>query len=799
MNALSDSDLTQVVEDAGNPELSPNQKQGSRESLHLGRLNIGPRLGLCFLVIVALMLAGYGLLLWQFHLLHIQGNRLNAVGQELIAVSRFQTDFFRLNARLDELGKSEDIDGLRKEAGPLRTLLVSDTDQARNVIARLPADLHPDPTVVPTLEVIQSTLPSQLEKITALAEVPDWEAVRERLANEKKPLEADVAALVRTVEQQVSKELAAALMESVRAQHRILIIVPATAIFTLLVAAFLGLAVTRSITRPLGRLVAGSRALAKGDFSHRIQAEGDDELAKVGEVFNDAASRLRSLYNTLQRKEAYLSEAQRLAHCASWAWNVRTGELFWSEEMFRILAYDPAVTSPDWVHFLDRVHPEDLPLVEQRAAIENSERDWVDPGSHYRIVLPDGKVKYLFSIAYRVLDESHQVLEVVGTTMDVTESTQAQEKLRRSEAFLTEGQTLARIGNFSWLVETDEIKWSEQLYRIFEFEPGVPISFELIRSRVHPEDLTMMHEMIERGRGGASHYEYEHRLLMPDDSVKYLHLVAHANRDQAGRLEYLGAVQDVTQRRFSEQAVNKARSELAKESRINALGVLTASIAHEVNQPLSGIITNASTCLRMLSADPPNVEGARETARRTIRDGNRASDVITRLRTLYGKKDLQPELMDLNEAAREVSSLSLSDLQRNRVIVRHEFADDIPPVTADRIQLQQVILNLLRNASDAMSTIDDRPRELLIRTERDDRVSVRLSVKDTGIGFAPQTAERLFESFYTTKNDGMGIGLSISRSIIEAHRGRLWATPNDGPGATFSFVIPCTRDGEPST
>ena len=253
--------------------------------------------------------------------------------------------------------------------------------------------------------------------------------------------------------------------------------------------------------------------------------------------------------------------------------------------------------------------------------------------------------------------------------------------------------------------------------------------------------------------------------------------------------------EDITQPKLSEAALAKARSELANVARITSLGVLTAAIAHEVNQPLSGIITNASTCLRMLSADPPNTDGALETVRRTIRDGNRASDVITRLRTLYSKKELSPEWMDLNEAAREVVTLSLSELQRSGVLLRHELADDLPPLVADRIQVQQVILNLLRNAVDAMITVDDRPRELLIRTDRDLENQVRLSVKDTGVGLTTQTAEKIFEAFYTTKSDGMGIGLSISRSIIEAHQGRLWATPNDGAGSTFSFAIPCTPEG----
>jgi signal transduction histidine kinase len=378
---------------------------------------------------------------------------------------------------------------------------------------------------------------------------------------------------------------------------------------------------------------------------------------------------------------------------------------------------------------------------------------------------------------------------------EIVERKLVEERLRRSEAFLAEGQHLSRIGSFSWRVATDKITWSEQLYRIFEFEQGTPMTLDRIGTRVHPEDIPLLYDMIERARRAVSDFKYEHRLLMPDHSVKYLHLIAHGTHDKDGRLEYIGAVQDVTQRRSSEEALSKARSELARVARITSLGVLTASIAHEVNQPLSGIITNASTCLRMLAADPPNIEGARETARRTIRDGNRASDVIMRLRALFSKKDPTPESVDLNEATREVIALSLSRLQRNRVVLRPELADDLPLVTGDRVQLQQVILNLIRNASDAMSAVEDRPRQLLIRTERDEGDRVRLTVQDTGVGFESQSMDRLFEAFYTTKNDGMGIGLSVSRSIIESHHGRLWATPNDGPGAAFSFSIPHAQEG----
>jgi len=249
------------------------------------------------------------------------------------------------------------------------------------------------------------------------------------------------------------------------------------------------------------------------------------------------------------------------------------------------------------------------------------------------------------------------------------------------------------------------------------------------------------------------------------------------------------------QRTRSEEALDKLRSELTHVARVSSLGALTASIAHEVNQPLSGIITNAGTCLRMLASDPANIAGAIETARRTIRDGHRAADIIARLRSLFVKQDAAAEAVDVNDAAREVIALLSSELQRSRVTLRPELADDLPRVTGDRVQLQQVILNLLRNAADAMRSVEDRPRRLVIRTQRDEDGCVRLTVTDAGAGIEPQALDRLFDAFYTTKSDGMGIGLSISRSIIERHRGRLWAAPNDdGPGATFSFSIPSASE-----
>jgi PAS domain S-box-containing protein len=384
----------------------------------------------------------------------------------------------------------------------------------------------------------------------------------------------------------------------------------------------------------------------------------------------------------------------------------------------------------------------------------------------------------------------HAVIDQITHIASIAvERAQSDAALKRSEAFLAETRRLSSTGGLSKRMATGEITWSDEIYRMFEFEPGVPVTLELILTRVHPDDVSTFQAMLEAQQLGND-YIHEYRLLMPDSAIKYLYVVASAGRDQDGELEYIAAVQDVTPRRQSEEALTKARSDLARVARVSSLGALTASIAHEVNQPLSGIVTNAGTCMMMLDEDPPDILGARETAMRTIRDGNRAADVIARLRALFTNREAALETMDLNQVAREVIALAMSELQRNRVVVRTELTEDLPPVSGDRVQLQQVILNLLLNASDAMSAVGDRARQVVVRTERGTGDAVRLSVQDAGAGFDPEIADRLFDAFYTTKSGGMGIGLSVSRSIIASHGGRLWATRNAGSGATFAFSIP---------
>jgi PAS domain S-box-containing protein len=491
----------------------------------------------------------------------------------------------------------------------------------------------------------------------------------------------------------------------------------------------------------------------------------------------------------LQAKQDLLDLAQKAARAMAFDWYIQEPVNTWSPEQEALYGLAPGTFDGRFESWKSLVHPRDWPLVIE--ALQHAHKTG-DISIEFRVIWPDGSTHWLAANGQMFFDEESVPYRMVGFTTDVTSRKRAEEELRRSEAFLAEGQHLSRIGNFSWRAASDEIMWSEQLYRIFEFEPDLTVTLELIGSRVHPDDASMLFDMVERARNGVTDFEYEHRLLMPDNSIKHLHLIAHRAPDRDGQVEYIGAVQDVTERRVAEEALSKARSELAHVARASTLGVLTASIAHEVNQPLSGIITNASTCLRMLGSDPPNVDGALETARRTIRDGKRASDVITRLRALFGKKDITTESIDLNEATQEVLALSRSELQRGQVIVQTQLANDLWPVIGDRVQLQQVILNFVLNASDAMSTVDDRSRQMIVKTENSEDASVRFSVRDTGVGLHPDILSQLFDAFFTTKSTGMGIGLSISRSIIEGHQGQIGAMPNDGPGATFYFSVPCS-------
>jgi len=397
---------------------------------NINRLYIGPRLTLCFLLIIVLMLLGDGLLLWQFRVARVQVDRLIGVSQELIAVGRLQSTLDGFYDDLDALAHAQDISRLNSEAGPLHDRLLEGAQQARTALLHLPAATRPDPVFLPTIEAIESALPSQMEAITTLAASGDWAAVRLRLANEKKPLQTQTSALNKNIAQEVNDDLADAVAGMEQMQKRTLLILPLSALVTLLMAGFFGLLITRSITDPLARLMEGSRAVAAGGFQHQVQVSGEDELARLGQVFNEMARRLERRNEDLRRSEGYLTESQRMTKTGSWAWTVASRETFWSPEMYRILGYEREEVTASVTRFLERVHPDDRKLMEQRVDFDSSTP--TDSHADYRIVLADGTLRHLHSVAHPVLNWAGEVVEVVGTTMDVTERYTAEQALRKA-------------------------------------------------------------------------------------------------------------------------------------------------------------------------------------------------------------------------------------------------------------------------------------------------------------------------------------------------------------------------------
>jgi PAS domain S-box-containing protein len=389
-------------------------------------------------------------------------------------------------------------------------------------------------------------------------------------------------------------------------------------------------------------------------------------------------------------------------------------------------------------------------------------------------------------------DERGRFVGTLETNNDTTERKRAEGALRRSEAQLAEAQRLSLTGSFTWNHFSNERHWSDETYRLLEYSPGLNPTSELFLQRVHPEDREFVQQTLNDALRNGTSFDIEHRLLMPDGSIKYLHTVSHATKNEAGYAEVVGATTDITATKRAIEELQQTQTELARLTRLTTMGQLAASIAHEINQPLTGIVTNGNTCLHWLADETLNLAKARMAAQRIVRDGARASDVIGRIRGLMTKSAPQIVDIDLNDVINEVLAFTQTELRMRKVSARTELATMLPLVLGDRVQLQQVILNLVINGIEAMSAVTDRPRILLIGSHLDTEGRALIFLRDHGSGLDPETIDKLFEPFFTTKSEGIGMGLAICRSIIEAHGGRLWAAGANPHGAVFQFTLPIT-------
>ena len=635
------------------------------KALKAGQLNIGPRLMLGFAVIIFSMLAADAVVLWQFHLVRAQAERLNGIDQKLVAVLRLHASLTTFHDRLEDLADSQDIDRLVTEGERFRAAVLEDSRRAMNAFSLAPFDLQRDPTILPILHAVQSALPAQLEAITTLANAGDWRAVHQRLANQVTALQSVTLALVERVDHEVGEEQSETVHKIKRVQRLVFLVVPLTAVFTLLIAGTFGLVITRSITQPLARLVEGSKALARGDFQHEVPVTGKDELADLGRVFNDTARRLQDLYATLQQ----------------------------SEDRLRLV--------------IDTIP------------------------AHVWSTRPDGSVDFI----------NRRWLETSGVDVEDTRA------------------------------------WD-------------------LGSTVHPDDLARYVNEWRAALATGQPMESEVRLRQADRKYRWwLTRNVPLRNDVGNIIKWYGTAIDIEDRKRAEQERERLRqleADLAHVNRVSMLGELGASLSHELKQPIAAAITNADTCLRWLKRDQPDVEEASEAVTRIVEAGNRAAEIINRLRSFYTKSaPVERELVDVNELIPEMLVLLRSEANRHSLPMRTDLAADLPRVTADRVQLQQVFLNLMLNGIEAMK---DSGGVLTIVSQLDNDDQLLISISDTGVGLPAEKADQIFNAFFTTKPQGSGMGLAISRSIVESHGGRLWASANSGRGATFHFTLPTAAE-----
>ncbi|HKO20859.1 MAG TPA: PAS domain S-box protein [Acidobacteriaceae bacterium] len=497
----------------------------------------------------------------------------------------------------------------------------------------------------------------------------------------------------------------------------------------------------------------------------------------------------------LRSSQTYLMEAQRLTHTGSCAIDGSRQIQYWSDQMFQIFGFDPEQGLPTFDQWAQRIHPEDRDKF--RVAGDKTFLEKVHCDTEFRIVRPDGTIKHIHGIGHPVLSPSGELVQVVGTMVDITErkrSEQERERLREVHRVVVETASDAVIS----ADERGVIQLANPAtMRVFGYDPKELIGKSL--TVLMPEAMRDLHE---KGFGrylatGQRHMNWQGTELigLRKDGQQFPVEVSFGELTTNGHRVFTGFIRDITERKQAEEGRERLRqmqADLAHITRVSTVGELTASLAHEIKQPIGAAVTNAEACIRLLSRDQPDLPEAREAALEMIRDARRAADIIERVRSLYQKGSSQLERVDVNQLIEDMANMMTAEANRQSVKIGTDLANGLPIVNADRVQLQQAFMNLMLNGIEAMRGTTG---ELSIKSQLREDGQVLISISDTGIGLPPGKINQIFDAFFTTKPQGTGLGLMITRSIVESHGGRIWATANSGPGATFQFTLPIMEGG----
>ena len=738
--------------------------------LSIHRLNIGRRLTLCFVSIIFAMLAGNAVLLWEFGQAEEQAERLGGVDQELIAVQQAHISLMSFYERLDMLARSENSSLLVSEVESLRDAHLEASHRSRNALRRLARAEQTDPTLLPTLVAIQDALPAQLDAIIVLAKSSDWEAVRLRLANQVRPLEARSAALVESIDRGVSEARAQAVSNIRQVQHRIFLILPITAILTFLFAGFLGLVITRSITQPLGKLMEASSAVASGDFTHRVPATGNDEIARLGGFFNRMVVRLQHLYCELQRRESDLAEAQRLSHTGSFGWNISTGDIYWSEETFRIFDYEPT-TKITIDMILQRVHPRDRLTVQKLIERVSHERQEFD--LEHRLVIPGGSIKHVRVVGRPSTDEGGQ-FEFVGAVTDITERRNAEKALRESESYLSAAQGLSRTGSFA--VEKGKIYWSAETYRIFDCDPATEPTVDLVIQRTHPADRNVVQEAIGRAATDGTEIDYEHRLQMQDGSIKHLRVVGRSKSEEWGEPKFVGAVTDITERKRAEEALCQAQARqynMRLEERVAERERIARELHDTLLQSVQGLILKFDAIAKKI----PKEEVAHNAIENILDHADRVlAEARDRVRNL---RATPVSLRDLQSAFQEVAEETSKGREATFKTVVEGTVRNLHPIVLEECFAigREALINAFRHSGALRIEVEIAydPRQFRLRV-RDDGRGIGAGVLDAepfadhwGLQGMRERADRIGAQLDLSSTPGSGTEVELTIPAATAY------------------------------